>query len=103
MTENLRLVPPPQSTDERLYLKWGTYKGHYNLSETSKPFARIYFEMGMSAAGAMFEDMTDAKRSALCDLICAVAIGGGTIINEWSVERMNAAQACAYVRNYRVD
>ena len=79
-----------------LALKWGTLKAWDLKSSAAQEAAQAYFDGGVSAS-AMLQEDTAEQIEAICHLIDAI---DGTIINEWSGERMTKDAAKAYVREY---
>lgn len=81
---------------ESILLKWGTLKGCDLETDKSRAAAQKFINLGMSMS-AVCQEMTDAHKAALCELIDAV---DGTITNDWSGADMTKKQAMDYVMNY---
>jgi hypothetical protein len=82
---------------DTLYLKWGTLKGWDLKSDAAVAAGKAYAECGKHSASAMLQHDTPEQVDLLCKLIDAI---DGTIINDWSGEKMTAEQAKEYVREY---
>lgn len=85
---------------EQLQLKWGTLKG-WKLNNGGPAFAKLQeFSRLSDGRGAMMEDMTDAKRELLCEIIDA--LDAETVYLEWDGRDVTKDEAKSYVMDYRV-
>jgi hypothetical protein len=84
-----------------LFLKWGSVKGWGHFSAPLLDALTKWANIGGTNTGAMQHARTEAHKDALCELIDAVSQADGEIMNEWSGEYYDAAQAKTYIREHR--
>ena len=80
-----------------LTLKWGTVKGWSGLDDKAMTAMQKFTDLGMSMSAAA-QDMTNAHKVALCEVIDCV---DEPIYNGWSGEEMTRDQAKKYIKEYR--
>ena len=80
-----------------LLLKWGTIKGWSGFEEggPARKKLREFADLGISY-GAAQQEMTDAHKDRLCELIDLV----DEIQNDWTGKIMSREEAKKYVREY---
>lgn len=82
-------------------LKWGSLKGwDFAGNEAAMAALQRYHDQPVTLGVAQRVDTPDQKQ-AIFDMCDAVEAAGGTIVNDWSGERMSAAEAKRYVAEYR--
>jgi hypothetical protein len=86
-------------TQDRLILKWGTWKAMDIKSAAGLAALEAYNDAGPQCASAMMQRETPAQQEALCALIDAVDCE--TIGNDWTGENMTKDEAKRYVMESR--
>lgn len=84
-------------SEDYLSLKWGSLKSLRMRTQAVEEAFRRYDETGTHQGSAILHKDSSEQKSALCDLIDAVAAAGGQIQDEWTWKFMTADEAKHYV------